>query len=377
MAHEHWVLTGGTGIIGRELLPRLVRGHPERRITLLVRGGEAGRVGQARDELFRYVRHYYPDLDLRGVQVVRGDVTRPRLGLTRSRFDLLGATTTHIVHAAARIALTPPLRAARKVNLGGTCRLLSFAERCPRLVRFGHVSTAYVAGDRRGLVTEGELQRGQRFRNPYERSKLEAELVVRRSMDRLPITVFRPSIVVGHSADGRISCFKNLYVPLRFMVSGRMGELPGERGATLDLVPVDHVAGAIADLMDDPRAVGRTYHLTAGPENTVTAGWFHSTLIRLWGAGGRSLRADAAPRSARARRILERLAPFLGYLTGRTTFDDAGLRRHLAPDRRAPHPAEFLPAVLEFCRATDWGARLPWIAGRLAVSPGSGAYLSS
>ena len=80
---------------------------------------------------------------------------------------------------------------------------------------FAHVSTAYVAGTHTGRFTEDDLYVGQDFRNPYERSKFEAELVVRERGDSLPTQVVRPSIVVGDSRTGWTPAFNVLYWPLR------------------------------------------------------------------------------------------------------------------------------------------------------------------
>ncbi len=50
--------------------------------------------------------------------------------------------------------------------------------------RFDYISTAYVAGNSRGIFDENSLDKGQGFSNSYERSKFEAELL---------LASFRPS----------------------------------------------------------------------------------------------------------------------------------------------------------------------------------------
>ena len=56
---------------------------------------------------------------------------------------------------------------------------------------------------------------GQGFRNAYERSKFEAELLVRERSAQLPILVLRPSIVVGERSSGWTTSFNVLYPPLK------------------------------------------------------------------------------------------------------------------------------------------------------------------
>src|SRR6476646_1648088 len=84
-----------------------------------------------------------------------------------------------------------------------------------------HVSTAYVAGDRRVTAYEDDAEHGA-FRNAYEQTKHEAERLVRAS--GLPWTIARPSIVVGESDSGWTSSFNVLYGPLRAFAAGAYRE---------------------------------------------------------------------------------------------------------------------------------------------------------
>src|SRR5205823_6206999 len=105
-----------------------------------------------------------------------------------------------IIHSAASVSFSLPLDESRAINVEGTRSILDLAELAQRrggLRRLSYVSTAYVAGDRRGVFGEDDLDLGQGFRNPYEQSKFEAEKLVRSRMDWVPTQVFRPSIVVG------------------------------------------------------------------------------------------------------------------------------------------------------------------------------------
>ena len=116
-----------------------------------------------------------------------------------------------------------PCEDSRRVNVAGTRRLLEFAELCRErggLRKFAYVSTAYVAGDHAGLFREDELDVGQGFRNSYERSKFEAERLVREHTDRLPVQIFRPSIIVGEQSSGWTASFNVLYPPLRGFAAG-------------------------------------------------------------------------------------------------------------------------------------------------------------
>lgn len=102
-----------------------------------------------------------------------------------------------------------PTRANR--NVDGTRHVLLFAEELHargRLRRVDHFSTAFVAGNTPGRVYEDRLDATQ-FNNTYE--QWEAEQVVRAAQRRLPITIHRPSIIVGDLKTGYTSNFRALY----------------------------------------------------------------------------------------------------------------------------------------------------------------------
>src|SRR5207248_4237434 len=124
-----------------------------------------------------------------------------------------------------------PREGMRRLNLTGTQAVLELAIDCRNLRRFRHVSTVFVSGDRVGVVAEDELACGQAFRNAYEESKFEAELLVRRAMGQIPATVLRPSIVVGDTKTGEIDRFEGPYALAILLVTSPLQvpvPLPGD-----------------------------------------------------------------------------------------------------------------------------------------------------
>jgi long-chain acyl-CoA synthetase len=130
------------------------------------------------------------------------------------------------------------------------------------LQRFGHVSTAYVAGERSGPVPEGELSDAWGFSSAYEHSKYQAECLVRQASASVPVSIFRPGIITGDSRTGAIRSFNTLYYPLRLYMTGLLKIAPTGPEMRVDMTPVDYVASAIQKLMLDERAAGLTFHLT-------------------------------------------------------------------------------------------------------------------
>jgi long-chain acyl-CoA synthetase len=362
------LLTGATGFVGMELLVRYLE-RTDRRVYALVRGADdkevMARVRRTLVSLFG-AGHPYSDR----VVGVRGDITHPGLGLGEKR-DELGERVSEIVHGAASVSFELGLEASRAINVEGTRRVLEFAERCEErggLRRFSYISTAYVAGEHAGRFSEDELDVGQAFRNGYEQSKFDAESLVSRSRGRLPVTVLRPSIVVGERNTGWTASFNVLYWPLRAFSRGAYVALPARRDAPVDVVSVDYVADAIFALAQAREAEGATFHLTAGANAStvgelveLTAAFFARRPPRLIEpAVYRRLVHPLLVRAGdeRYRRALERSEVFFPYFAGRATYDDRRSRVALCGTGIAPSPLHaYFDRLVEFALASEWGRR--------------------
>jgi long-chain acyl-CoA synthetase len=370
MPTERIVVTGATGFVGANLVRCLLQDHPDARLTLLLRE-ENGK--KAADRAAAMLRRLGVNVaDRARVDGISADVTLERCGIPEPVYDALAADTTGVIHGAASIRFDDGLAAARQVNVEGTRHVLALAQAAHArgtLKRFVYVGTAYVAGRRTGLVREDELDAGQRFRNSYERSKFEAERLVRTHREALPITILRPSIIVGDSRTGETSSFKMLYWPLKMYARRIWRTAPGFPDAIIDIVPVDYVASAISRLAFEPRAVGRTVHLCAGPAAHATvhevaerASVFFGVppvryidpelfwrlihpllLVFVWG---------------RKRRVVKDGRVYRSYLSMRMAFDTATAEDLLGPAGiRPPHVMDYLDRLLAFCRDTNWGQR--------------------
>jgi thioester reductase-like protein len=252
-------LMGFPGFIARRLVDQLLRKDPEASFVFLVEARLERTAAQALHEL--QVRHS----SLGGrAKIVTGDITKPLMGLSQDTYNMLAAGTTHVWHLAAIYDLAVPPALAYRVNVVGTANVLDFCSACRNLKRLDYVSTCYVSGDRRGLVLERELDEGQGFKNHYESTKCWAEIEVRRRMDRIPTCIHRPAIVIGDSKTGETDKYDGPY----FLVAALL-KVPtfvpliniGEGRSTLNLVPIDFLVAAMAELWPLEEALGKTVHL--------------------------------------------------------------------------------------------------------------------
>ncbi len=266
------LLTGANGFIGSQIAQRLLS-NSEVTILALVRAGdiEEGTRRLARDwwdwpELVEAIGAR--------IKVVCGDVCEPHLGLKDSDYAGLAESVTHIIHTAADWRLVS-LDELRKTNVQGTANVLEVAKKANKhhhFDRFAHISTAYVAGGKTGAVSETELTDKFGFFTNYERSKYEGELLVQAAKNEFPVSVFRPSMVVGDSQTGAIKTFNTFYYPLRLYLAGKRRVMPVSRSLRINVVPVDYVAEAVTKLTFDPKAVGLTFHLVAPHQSLMTVG---------------------------------------------------------------------------------------------------------
>lgn len=210
---------------------------------------------------------------LENFAIVEGDITKPGLGISEPDLTEIRQTATDVFHLAALYDLEAAREPAFRVNLEGTKNVNEFTRTLPNLARYNYVSTCYAAGRREGVILETELKHDAGFRNYYEETKYLAEIEVERLKADLPITIFRPSVVVGDSQTGETPKFDGIY-SLIFYLHRRPNLLRlinvGNRDVRLNLVPVDFVAGAMAALSGDAEAIGKTIAL-ADPAPLTTA----------------------------------------------------------------------------------------------------------
>ena len=372
------LLTGATGFLGGEVLARLLE-REEAPVYALVRAQSEDR---AKDRLRSVVRSLL-GTDERSAKAiaVAGDVTRPRLGMSDRRREWLAERVGRVIHCAASVSFTLGLEESRAINVDGTRRMLELASQCNAragLDSFVHVSTAYVAGTHPGPFGEEDLDVGQGFRNPYERTKFEAERLVREHAATLPVQVVRPSIVVGDSVSGWTPAFNVLYWPLRAFSSGAYPLIPARREAPVDVVPVDHVADGIRALAGQP---GATHHLVAG-QRASTIG----EIVDLASANaGRAAPRLLDPRLYRGlihpvlvrtgpekrRRALRRSEVFFPYFAMAVRYENERTRSALAPHAlEAPPLRSYFDRLMDFARLADWGKR-PYERHETFVSPDS------
>lgn len=255
MKKNHLFITGATGFIGQEVLNQIgsLFGQTKSlsktsQIFLLVRkSSEKKAINLINKSGLKKI-----------TSIIISDLGAEKLNFQPAQVK---GKITHVLHLAARYQVSAPKAELKRINVQGTEKIINFAKTCSRLRVFAQMSTAYVSGLAEGKIFEDELIAPSGFHNDYEESKFIAERLVRAEGKKLPVMIFRPSIVVGHSKTGSFGKMDGAYKLLKLIDEKKLLFYPGPCRAPFHLVPVDYVARAIINLLFLPQAVGKTFHL--------------------------------------------------------------------------------------------------------------------
>ncbi|MFQ5732559.1 MAG: SDR family oxidoreductase [Planctomycetaceae bacterium] len=283
--NDYVLLTGATGLLGRYLLRDLALADVS--VAALVRGSRRANPQQRIESIMRMWEQELGRSLPRPV-VLEGNLCDPMMGLDEDDLAWVRDNCDSLLHNAASLAFvsangrdSEPWRS----NVGGMRNALDVCERTG-IRDFHHISTAYVCGLRSGTILEDELDVGQEFGNDYERSKIEAEKLVRSAGFLAPPTVYRPAIIVGDSETGFTTTFHGFYALLKLVhtlikcdasVANQMKDAK-ERAPTRltltgeelkNLVPVNWVSAVITAIYCNREHHGQTFHLTQPQPVTI------------------------------------------------------------------------------------------------------------
>jgi len=262
-------LSGSTGYIGAHVAANLLQDHGAS-LNVLVRARDPHeaevRLWHALQLHLDFAR-FHEHLQTR-VRIFPGDLTTSNFGLGRDDYDRLIHTTDSVIHCAASLNRKSE-KSCLNVNLRGTLEVLQLAMRVHHyhgLRRFSHISTVAVAGKRKDeVVTEDKsIDWSRSDYDPYARTKKFCEHMIRELLPEVPITIFRPSIVLGDSRRAETTQFDMVKA---FVFLAGLPVLPFRPSDKIDIVNVDFVADAIATLHQREQTKFDTYHLSSGRES--------------------------------------------------------------------------------------------------------------
>jgi thioester reductase-like protein len=263
---EYIFLTGATGFLGAHLLQGLLE-KTNASIHCLVRAADREAAAtRLRDNLINY--SLWNDDYQNRILPVLGDLGKPWLGLSAEVVEELAHKVNLIYHNGAMVNLVYPYQSHKPINVGGTIEVLRFAaeERIKPVHFISSLSVLHtreahredIIGEDKDLDIHGVPLGG------YAQSKWVGEKLVQEAGARgIPITIFRPSPISGHSQNGSWNEDDLMFSLLDATLT--LGSAP-DLDVILDIVPVDYVTNAVIYISSQPDAFGKIYHLSAAEQ---------------------------------------------------------------------------------------------------------------
>ncbi|CAL4912752.1 unnamed protein product [Urochloa decumbens] len=168
---KNFLITGGTGFLAKVLIEKILRTNPEvGKIYVLIKAKDSDAAlrrlqNEVVDtELFKCLQEIhgndYSSFVARKLVPVVGDVREPNIGIAPELADEIAGQVDIIINSAANTTFDERYDVAMDINTVGPFRIMSFAQRFRQLKLFLQVSTAYVNGQRQGLVLEKPFRMG-------------------------------------------------------------------------------------------------------------------------------------------------------------------------------------------------------------------------
>ncbi|WP_332875819.1 non-ribosomal peptide synthetase [Massilia sp. S19_KUP03_FR1] len=251
-------LTGASGFVGSHLLAALLR-DTDATVVCHVRGDSPQAARQRlRDAMA--TRQLTALWDETRIEVVRGDLGAPGLGLDEADAAAIRDGCDAIYHCAAQVDFLHPYASLKPANVDSVITLLDWTAR-GRPKSLHYVSTLAVIDPGNGaLLTErSPLAVSSGLVDGYSQSKWVGDALAREAQARgLPVNIYRLGAVTGDHTHALCNAADLIW---------RVAQLYAELGAIpamdlpLNLTPVDDVARAILGLAGHADARGQVYHL--------------------------------------------------------------------------------------------------------------------
>jgi thioester reductase-like protein len=288
------------------------------------------------------------------------------LGLSPETYQQLTNEVTDIVHSAASVKLNQTLSEARRACLAPVRHIVLLARGCSENLRkLEYLSTVGVAGRQPGIFREQPVTNHFETRNTYEQAKREAEMLLwQECMRELPVTIYRPSMVVGNSGSGAVLSFQVFYHLLELVLGRRSrGFVPELCAARVDTVPVDYLAEAIYAINSKAGAVGSIFHLCSGTRAIELKSLASTARLLFEKRGLHVPKSRSVPlpifRAAlslcrllpndKVTRRVRSIEPFLQYLASPQIFDNGLSSEYLTSQGIVlPLPENYLRPVIDF-----------------------------
>ena len=341
------LVTGVTGLIGGELVRRLVRCGAAK-VFCLIRPTPQVRVADRLAERFRRSDDYALLDAAHAVEAIPGDVTAPRFGMPEAKARQVADCVDLIIHCASELSFIHDA-SCRQTNITGMHNLIDLVRGCRRDPLLVHISTATIYGNtHHRCVSENESDHpADEHLNEYTRTKAAAERLLRES--GLPALVIRPSIVLSAELPSEDFARAILwFLPLL----NEFEAVPVEPSSRVDVVPVSFVANTMIRLLQLPGRRYDCYHLSAGQDQVMRCGDVARFLDEFYGRASPLRLIPPAEwtrqvhrqyvQSAHQRKCFATIKHYLPFLNMDVAYDNSRIREEIGDE------AAQIPPVIDY-----------------------------
>lgn len=235
------LLTGVTGFLGVHILDCLLR-STDFKVYCIIR---AENIMQAKERILTHMhRMGLNSFDEKRIVLLCGDIGETHFGLTQSAYIELARSIDIIYHSAAKVHHIYNYTELRRDNVLATLELIKFAaaEKTKYFHFVSTISSGLLGKDKH--ITEKFIQSTNElcplFKG-YAQSKQMAEYLLTKAKEKgLPVSIYRPGWITGHSKTGALLCEKDHY---SLLIKGciQLGYAPNWN-ILLNMNPVDIVS---------------------------------------------------------------------------------------------------------------------------------------
>ncbi|AOX00331.1 hypothetical protein BJP34_13485 [Moorena producens PAL-8-15-08-1] len=255
---ERIFLTGATGFLGIHLLSELLT-TTDATVYCLVRADNRDAGKERLKNKLEATGLWRENFTSRIIPII-GDLGTSRFGLSATEYNNLCQDIDVVYHVGAKVHHLWSYALLKDANVLGTQDVLRLAS-LGKIKPLHYVSTLFSTSQTDQPILESATTNHSDLPNVgYVQTKWVGEQLVWEAKERgLPITIYRPSRISGHSQTG-VSSFDDL---LSRLVKGciRLQSFPNWNGFSENLVPVDYVSRAIVCLSQQNRLFGKAFHL--------------------------------------------------------------------------------------------------------------------
>ncbi|KAF5744862.1 fatty acyl-CoA reductase 3-like [Tripterygium wilfordii] len=387
------LLTGVTGFLAKVLLEKIMRSQPNvKKLYLVLRAENATAATQRlldevfSKELFRIVRERWGTenfdtfLNEKVIAVV-GDVSSNNLGINDSNLrEEMWREIDFIISSAATTRFIERYDVALETNTFGAVNVINFATRCVKVDMLLHVSTAYVCGEREGLVPEKSFYMGETLKdttklniyaekklveenlkqlnaqnatdktitstlrdlgmkrakmhgwpNTYSFTKAMGEMVLGEYRESMSLIIIRPpgiSSTYKEPFPGWIEGLRTMDAMVIGYGKGQLKCFLGGSNTVLDMIPADMVVNTILIAMvahaNQTQSIQIVYHVGSSLRNPLTLSNIHK-FTKCYFHTNPLINKNGKPIKVNKFKFLNSMAKFRIYMTARYALPLKGL----------------------------------------------------